>query len=279
MKFIGNIHTDIGNLKEVNQDSSCIKVKNTFIGEVALSIVCDGMGGFEDGEVASTSLILFFSKWFDDNIIDLIKSGINFDLIKKNFTKILENQNQKLYEYGNKKNIKVGSTITLLLVIGNCYYIVNVGDTRAYKISDDIYLLTKDNTIVNDDVEKGKLTKEEAINHKESHILSECIGVTSSVNIDFYSGEFKEEEVYLLCSDGFRHEVKIEEIKKAFLPSKMKDIKSIKMQEYRFIEMIKRREEKDNITVSVIKKRKEEIVSELKSEDLNIVLVNLKKIL
>jgi len=253
MNIIGNIHSDVGIKKQVNQDAACLKVTNTFIGETALAVVCDGMGGFAEGEVASSSLILAFSEWFETRFHSLLKNGINFEIIRNEWLSIIEDQNKKLCDYGQQHNVKVGSTLTAVLVLGKKYYIVNVGDSRAYEISDALYQLTDDQTLVSQAVKEGKISKYEAVNHPKSHVLSQCVGVTPTVKPDFSEGIYNDTATYMLCSDGFRHELSDEELYSALLPSEVFDLKSTKVQQYTLTETCKSRGEKDNITVVVFR--------------------------
>lgn len=249
MKIIGNIHSDIGNKKKVNQDAACLKVTETFIGNTLLAVVCDGMGGFSEGEVASSLVVRGFSNWFEQRFPELLKNGIDFDVLKREWSRLLEEQNEKLYQYGQNLQIKVGTTLTAFLLLGKKYFIVNVGDSRAYEMSDDIYQLTEDHTLVNQQVKEGKMTLEEANNHPKAHVLSQCVGVTDHVSPDFYEGIFNSRATYVLCTDGFRHKLTQKELYDGLHYGKINDLKSAKIQEYQLTELVKARGELDNITV------------------------------
>ena len=76
MNFLVSASTDKGIKKNTNQDSLAIKVAETTIGKITLALVCDGMGGLQQGEVASANLTLAFSNWFDNDLPQLLQHGI-----------------------------------------------------------------------------------------------------------------------------------------------------------------------------------------------------------
>ena len=73
MHYLAIADTDIGNVKQTNQDSVLIKHGETEKGEILLAVICDGMGGLEKGELASATVIRTFSKWFDEELPHYIK--------------------------------------------------------------------------------------------------------------------------------------------------------------------------------------------------------------
>ena len=147
----------------------------------------------------------------------------------------------------------MGTTVTAMLITGLRYYIVNVGDTRAYEISEGVKMMTKDQTLVAREVELGRLTPEQAKTDYRRSVLLQCIGASEAVYPEFFFGETKKNVVYMLCSDGFRHEITENEMHHFLNPNVMTDTDCMKLNMDALIEINKQRQEKDNISVVTIR--------------------------
>ena len=110
MDFFTVSLTDIGISKSINQDSICTKVILSDGKKASFSIVCDGMGGLSEGEVASHSVLNSFLRWVDNILPMLLKDGFDFEKLQEQWSKIIFNQNPCLAEYGAKKGIRLGTT-------------------------------------------------------------------------------------------------------------------------------------------------------------------------
>lgn len=164
MNFIISTATDIGTTKATNQDSFNARVMTTPLGRMAFAVVCDGMGGLDKGEVASASVVNAFCKWAEQRLPDLCESGLTDSAVRADWVGIATEYNEKIKLYGKRCGLAsgLGTTVTALLLTEQRYYIINVGDTRAYEIGDHVALLTKDQTVVAREVELGNLTQVEA---------------------------------------------------------------------------------------------------------------------
>lgn len=255
MKYQVASKTDIGIKKETNQDSFCIKEAVTDKGTVFMAAICDGMGGLAKGEVASATLIKTFSKWFEEELPEILAMQKPLDEIEYRWTRIIKEQNQNIASYGRDLKIQLGSTITVLLIVENDSYIIaHVGDTRAYKITNEkLEILTEDQTVVAKEIKQGKLTVEQAQSDPRKNVLLQCVGASRIVEPSFYFGKLKANECYLLCSDGFRHMISEEEIYEAFSPVNNNDEEEMGLHIKKLIELNKIRNESDNITALLIK--------------------------
>ena len=130
---------------------------------------------------------------------------------------------------------------------------MNVGDTRAYEIGDTVTVLTKDQTVVAREVELGHLTPEEAEKDSRRSVLLQCIGASDEVYPDMFFGDTKLNAVYMLCSDGFRHEITEDEIYQYLNPNVMIDADEMKRNMDSLIDLNKQRQERDNISVVSIR--------------------------
>lgn len=255
MKFLAAADTDIGIKKVANQDSLTLKIADTADGPVVLAVICDGMGGLSKGELASAVVIRAFAKWFQENLPEMLRKNIKLsdDLIKREWVEIINAENDRLRNYGIDNNVRLGTTITALIAWENHYIVMNVGDTRAYKLTDSLLQITNDQTFVAREVALGHMTPEEALVSPQRNILLQCVGVTPSVNPDFFTGEFEAETSFMICSDGFRHLVTPQEILNEFRPRSLVDENDMRRRIRNLIELNKIRMEADNITALLIK--------------------------
>lgn len=253
MKYFGTAVTDIGIKRETNQDAVCLKIAEVLDGrQIALFVVCDGMGGLEKGELASATVIRELEKWYIENLPKKINT-FSWEDISKEWTSILKKLNQKILQYGNKVQTRLGTTVTAMLVIGDEYMIVHIGDSRVYRIDSSITQLTEDQTYVMRELKKGNMTLEEAAKDKRKHMLLQCVGASSDVEPEILYGKINPEELYLLCTDGFRHKLPANEIFEVFQKEIIRNVADMEFRTKELIERVKTRKEKDNISAIVFK--------------------------
>lgn len=252
MNFLTAYHTDVGLTKETNQDSICIKLAKTNIGNVLMAIICDGMGGLEKGELASATVIRRFCYWFD-NELPMMLEDFKMDRVKYSFDNMISELNEKIAMYGKERSVSLGTTLTVMFFAQDEYMIAHVGDSRAYEISNNVIVLTEDQTVVGREVRRGRMTMEQAKTDPRRNVLLQCIGASSTVVPDYIKDTTKKGAVYMLCSDGFRHVISSEEMYMALNPNVCTSEDAIKMQALQLVELNKQRKERDNISVIVIK--------------------------
>jgi len=243
----------MGITKKVNQDSFCLKIAKTPNANIVFVILCDGMGGLKNGELASSWVVNAFSAWFESELPAELKRNATFEQIKNRWNIIANEQNQKIGNYGRSNGFKLGTTLTAVLIIDNKFLIIHVGDTRIYKINDTITQLTKDQTVVAMEVEKHRLTQEQAKTDARKNELLQCVGASPKVIPDYDTGTLSENDVFLLCSDGFRHEVCDEELFGILASQLLTSENVMKKCLVDLINLNKDRKEQDNITALLIK--------------------------
>lgn len=255
MEFKIAIYTDIGPEKASNQDSMCVREAYTPEGTVLLAAVCDGMGGLEKGEVASKSMAEALSEWFEKDLPYLLAKPNRKAEICDSLDILVKNCNKTILAYGTERHIQLGTTVTaLLLMPDNTYIICHVGDTRVYKIDDDsANALTEDQTLVQRELRLGRITKEQALKDPRSNVLLQCVGASKYVQPVFVHGKTMDNVCYMLCSDGFRHEVTRREIGEILAPEANTNEVVMKRNLKSLVEAAIKRGETDNISAVLIR--------------------------
>jgi len=252
MRFIATADTDIGISKDTNQDSVLIKHAKTDDTEILLAIVCDGMGGLSKGELASATVIRAFAKWFDEELPYELEN-VDLQVIGAKWSLLLKELNAQILEYSKENGIEgVGTTFSGILFIDEQYVIGHVGDTRVYHIADSLTQLTTDQTFVAREISRGTMTLEQAKTDKRRNLLLQCVGASKIVEPQIICGK-TEKGAYMLCSDGFRHEITEAEIYESLNPINLMNKDAMHNNAKYLIEQNKNREEKDNISVLLIK--------------------------
>jgi PPM family protein phosphatase len=253
MAFLTAHHTDVGIKKKTNQDALLLKTANTPKGSVGLFIVCDGMGGLSHGELASASVIRGMAEWFDAEMPRLSHSAHIEEVIFSELEKCIKQLNEKILNYGETRKVKLGTTLTALLIVHQKYYIAQIGDSRAYRISDSLNQLTKDQTLVAREVARGNITEEQAKYDPRRNVLLQCVGATNEIEVDFSKGDVQPNTVFMLCSDGFYHQITEEELALDLKPETIKNNQQLKGKVVQLVELVKARKEVDNISVVAAK--------------------------
>lgn len=253
MSYLAGAVTDVGTTKPTNQDSLLVKIGMCQDKDIALAILCDGMGGLKKGEIASAVTIKAFERWALTKMPALLKREDFFVNVRKDWEEVLYEINLKLREYGIKHGINLGTTITGLLCADNKYIAINVGDSRTYKINENITKITEDQSFVANEIKQGRLTEMQAKKDPRRNILLQCVGVIENLEIEFYEGCLQKNEAILICSDGFIHEISEEEIWQEMNPDKIKTEEDIENRLRRLTDTNINRGETDNITAAYLK--------------------------
>jgi len=216
--------SDVGKKRSIDEDSIITlnfnSVSNSKETEIGIFIVADGMGGHNAGEIASSigsevvaqdiinGLIHGLRENRNPNYVSHYKLLLEKSIIRANC--IIHSDSIK-----NKEHDGMGTTIVAALIIGKNLYLGNVGDSRAYLINKDkIRQLTKDHSLVQELLDNGKITAEQAKNHPQKNIVTRIVGYYSNIEVDrFHCNIFGDDNI-LLCCDGLTDLVSDNEIKK-----------------------------------------------------------------
>lgn len=253
MEFIGYAVTDAGTVKKVNQDSLMLKIARSKWGNVCLGVICDGISGLSLGELASATIVRGFEQWFHETFSNQDVRWTECQ-IKKSLIELVQALNDRIYQYGSKNGCRLGSTLTAVLFLEERFYLVHVGDCRLYQISEKHMIqLTTDQTWMEMELRKGIFEREILEKDARKNMLLQSIGTSEQLSIDYMSGETSKTDSYLLCSDGFRHQISEEELLYALKPARNKDIKEMKRNLEKVVALCKNRQEHDNISAVLMR--------------------------
>lgn len=204
MKFDFYAKSDIGAVRSSNQDSVFAKSIATRAGKAFLGIVCDGMGGLSDGEFASKTVVDLFSNWYAKELKHIINSDNLFGEICSQWSALMCRARVIFSEHIGDSDKIMGTTLSVLLIVGGKYYAAQVGDSRIYLYRNGAALqITSDHSYVAELAEKGLMTFDEANVAPNKNILTRCIGNMCQFSPDFYLGDVLAGDCFSLSSDGF----------------------------------------------------------------------------
>ena len=241
--MISAAYSDIGKKRLANEDSYFV---SEFTKNIGYIIVADGMGGHSGGAVASKLTVDCIKGYFENNF-----DWKNEDDIKHLLKCGIELANKTVYAAAKKDSqlLGMGTTVVLCIVEGEKIYIANVGDSRLYHITQDkINQVTKDHSLVQELIDLGKISEQEAENHPNKNLITRAVGTNEEVEIDFYKFRAKCGDMIVICTDGLSNMVGKDEIK-----SIVANDDNLKNAVKKLVDKANERGGLDNITVAAVK--------------------------
>ena len=193
----------MGVKRKVNQDALLVKCGVCEGESVVLAVVCDGMGGLRKGEVASAVVVRAFAQWFERELPVVLMCGGMGEKVFDSWEKMIQEVHRRIWIYGEKGGFEMGTTLTAMLFWRAEYYVAQVGDSRAYQVSDKVLQLTEDQTWVERQVLLGRMSRDKAMGDGRRNILLQCVGASREVKAVYKKGKVQKNVIYLICSDGF----------------------------------------------------------------------------
>jgi len=231
--------TDVGVIRSGNEDNYLM------VPDRGVFIVADGMGGHAAGEVASEMAVRIIARELGD--ISRVTNTEASDLIRHSIIRANSTIFQRTLSEQDKRGM--GTTATAMVIIDDKYLIGQVGDSRAYLLRDGTLVqLTKDHSYVQEQVDAGYLSPEEARTHPYSNVITRCVGANVDVTPDVYSGTLRVGDVYLLASDGLTGMIEDED-----LMGLMERVREPQQLADELVDEANRRGGLDNVTVIVIR--------------------------
>jgi len=185
--------TDVGVVRSGNEDNYLM------LSDRGIFIVADGMGGHAAGEVASEMAVRIASREIGST------RGLTEPQVGERIRSAIRVANDAIFERTLAEHDKrgMGTTATVLVLMRGRYLVGQVGDSRAYLLRDGQFTqLTKDHSYVQEQVDAGVLTPEQARVHPYSNVITRCVGASVDVVPDLYFGALKPGDIVLLASDG-----------------------------------------------------------------------------
>lgn len=192
--------TDKGKVRRENQDSFLIERVDAK--SCLVAVLCDGMGGAQAGNVASDLAVKSFMSGAVERIGTSRLKRPDYGAI---MSQACTEANSMVYSYSCFDSVYAGMGTTMVAAVldeDRCC-ILNVGDSRAYRLSKNkLTQLTRDHSLVQDMVDKGIITPEEARNHPRKNVITRVLGVDQRVEGDLFTPKLSKGDLLLLCSDG-----------------------------------------------------------------------------
>lgn len=201
--------TDKGMVRAQNQDSFFLHVIHEE--DQAIVAVCDGMGGARAGNVASELAL----ETFIEAVRHSLKPSPSRKYLKQSLVNAVEHANTRVFERARsgEEYAGMGTTLVGAIISNRTVAVVNVGDSRAYRVgADGISRITRDHSLVEALISKGDLTSEQARSHPGKNLITRALGTEAQVECDLYSFEMTPGEYLLLCSDGLTNVLEDQEI-------------------------------------------------------------------
>lgn len=239
MNYLTGVYWECGSVAQMNQDSLVLLQVLTARGRVLMAAVCDGMGGLPQGEYASAYVTKRLQEWFYESLLRAVQKKKAYWVIRRSLDRLVYHMQEQLEQYGRKENIRLGTTMTVVVLWEKTYLIWHLGDSGAYRISDsrncrEIECLTKDHVI--------------GLNR-----LTKCVGSFGYERPDFRLGILRAGHGMLLCSDGFRHCVAETEMADVLEPESIREEEQITRRLREIGSACMKRGERDNMSAVYVK--------------------------
>jgi len=226
----------VGKVRKINEDSLGVYENS----QIKLYIVSDGMGGHNAGEIASKLAV--------DSILEFVKNSDVEEDLEKLLADAIKDSNEKIFEVSKSNHSLngMGTTVTTCLINNGKMAVANVGDSRCYVItSEGIRQITKDHSLVQELVDSGNITQEEAEVHPNKNIITRSLGTSPKVEVDTFLLDLSTICKVVLCSDGLSNSVSSAEM--LSIISSMDNESACK----ELVDLSNERGGRDNITVIV----------------------------
>lgn len=236
--------SDVGRVRKVNEDSYFV---SDIIDENVVAVVADGMGGHKGGKVASSTVAeciqsaAYENDFFSRSVVEL----------KEIIRETVARANEEVYNRSNSEEALCGMGTTLVMCVASQDRTVcaNIGDSRMYLLSDSILTqITKDHSLVQNLIDKGQITNQEALIHPNRNVITKAVGTDKCVEPDFFECNAKKGDFLILCSDGLTNMVSEDDIYYIVKHTSSPDEACSKL-----VEMANNAGGSDNITVIIIR--------------------------
>jgi serine/threonine protein phosphatase PrpC len=227
-------NTDIGTVRKVNEDNFLDAP------EAGLWCIADGMGGHQKGDVASRMVVDHLDNLGTQAVLPPSPQQVKNSLLRIN---------DSLLELATSlpESAVIGSTVVVLLFDQQDAHCIWAGDSRIYRLRQDTFTrLTTDHSQVQEMVDSGILTPEQAATHPSGNVITRAIGASDDLELDQVSVQLQRGDVFLLCSDGLNEVINDVEIADFLRTSPLKNVCE------GLIQTALNRKVRDNVTVVTV---------------------------
>jgi serine/threonine protein phosphatase PrpC len=187
--------SDIGRKRKTNQDSICLDHKHHFFA------VADGMGGHNGGDIASQLSVKVMPDFFASNS-NMEPQALMKSMIQEVNRSILQKAGEQPELHG------MGTTLSAVYFHGQTLVIGNVGDSRVYMVNNrNIFQMTRDHSFVQEKLNMGIYTREEAVKDPQKNVLVRSVGFEADINVDVFHYRICKNDIFMICSDGLHGKV------------------------------------------------------------------------
>ena len=247
-KFRSSARTDVGMKRDHNEDSFLVNE------DIGLYVVCDGMGGHAGGETASRLAVQTIEKELISAKLRIddpfsAKASLPESPLAGALREAVEGACAAVFRSSraHPELAGMGTTCISLLVQGDHAIVGHVGDSRAYLVRDgQVWQLSEDHSLVNEQVRAGLLTEEEAKHSRLKNIITRSVGFEEDVLVDVVGVETRSGDKFLLCSDGLSNLIDTDEIRDALVRTDLTQVPDL------LIQLANSRGGDDNITVVAV---------------------------
>jgi protein phosphatase len=225
--------TDVGQVREHNEDNFLVADltrrqrglmeanRQTTIGpQGAVFAVCDGMGGAAAGEIASQLAVDIVCEKMIEGLDDT--ASVSRDELGRRLVRAVEAAGLRIFQEAKLDRTRrgMGTTVTAAALVDEILFLAQVGDSRGYILRQgNLVQVTRDQSLVNQLIEAGQLTEEEAETFEHNNIILQALGTSDTVQVDLTYVELHRGDVLLLCSDGLSGMVRFDEIREVLRAS------------------------------------------------------------
>ena len=229
------IKSDVGNIRNLNEDYAEYYEEE----EYKICVLADGMGGHNAGEIASKTATKALIKYIKENIHRYNSEDLLLKAVRYANLEVFN------LSHCSETYTGMGTTLVSTLITKDKILVANIGDSSCYGIKgEEIVKITKDHSLVQELLDSGSISCEEAINHPQKNVITRAIGTEKDVEVDLFNISKNQYDFFLLCSDGLSNEVNLDIIRSF-------DIQERELQSIceKLIENAKNNGGRDNITV------------------------------
>jgi protein phosphatase len=231
--------TCAGNTYEINQDAVVLRTTKQKGQYFIVLAVCDGIGGLEHGEIASALTAQIINEWYDSVMEWLDIETVDTAIVIAHLKDLAEECNRVICEYRVVHQVNTGTTMSLMMILRGFYYIIQVGDSRVYCYrQEQLQQLTRDASVT-----KWK-------DGRMKQYLDNFLGKQEPLWFTSTEGTVQQEDIFLICSDGFYRHLQLEDIRQ--VEKDIHKLKKITAACEQLIDRMMERGEHDNISVGLI---------------------------